>query len=130
MVLAVKCTDKAPDPGQIKPPAGPGSGSATPTVVTQPRTNGCETMDIDDAMMQAENQFVNGFAKAALQVVKKALVCRQNERMYRIATMYACASHDLATAKIYYNKVSASFQANLEEKCQQEIACPSGCLTH
>jgi len=131
MVLAVKCTDKpATDPGQIKPPVGPGSGSATSTVVTSPRNNACETMDVDDAMKQAENQFSAGFAKSALQLVLKALACKQNERMYRMAGMYACASHDLATAKVYYNKVSVSAQPSLEQKCQQENSCPNGCLTH
>ena len=131
MVLAVKCTDKAPtDPGPIKPLVGPGSGSATSTVVASPRNNACETMDIDDAMKQAENQFSAGFAKSALQLVLKALACKQNERMYRMAGMYACASHDLATAKVYYNKVSVSAQPSLEQKCQQENSCPNGCLTH
>ncbi len=133
MVLAVKCTDKAPgpDPGQIKPPVGPGSGSATQTAVTPPKGNNpCDTMDVDEAMRQAANQFGAGFAKAALQVVQKALACKQSERMYRMAGMYACASHDLATAKIYYNKVSAAAQPSLEQKCQEENSCPSGCLTH
>jgi len=133
MVLAVKCTDKVAtvDPGLARPPVGPSSGSATSTVVAQPKSNNaCETMDVDDAMKQAENQFGAGFAKAALALMQKALACRQNERMYRIATMYACSSHDLTSAKVYYNKVSASFQSNLEQKCQQENSCPSGCLTH
>jgi len=134
MVLAVKCTTDKPapvEPGLTRPPAGPGSGSATQTAVTPPKGNNpCDTMDVDDAMKQAANQFGAGFAKAALQLTVKALACRQNERMYRIATMYACASHDLAAAKVYYNKVSASFQPSLEQKCQEENTCPSGCLTH
>jgi len=131
MVLAVKCDKPAPvDPGLTRPPPGPGSGSATQTVVTTPKANPCDTMDVDDAMKQAANQFGAGFAKAALQLTVKALACRQNERMYRIATMYACASHDLTSAKAYYNKVSPSFQPSLEQKCQEENTCPSGCLTH
>jgi len=60
----------------------------------------------------------------------KALACRQNERMYRNAAVYACATHDLATAKVYYNKVSASFQPTIEQKCQEENTCRYGCLTH
>jgi len=119
MVLAINCTDK-----------NTSSGSATQTVVTTPKVNPCDTMDVDDVMKQAANQFGANYTKAALQLVVMALTCRQNERMYRIATMYACASHDLPTAKVYYNKVSASFQPSLEQKCQEENTCLSGCLTH
>ncbi len=87
-------------------------------------------MDVDDAMKQAANQFGAGFPKAALQVTIKALACKQDERMYRMAGVYACASHDLATAKIYYNKVSPSFQPSLEQLCRKDNTFPSGCLTH
>jgi hypothetical protein len=33
---------------------------------------------------------------------------------------YACASHDLNTAKQYFAKVPPAYQANLEQKCQLE----------
>jgi hypothetical protein len=40
--------------------------------------------------------------------------------MYRFAVTYACAAHDLATAKLYFTKVPPANQPNLEQKCQQE----------
>jgi serine/threonine-protein kinase len=130
MVVAVKCTERTEWDSPFMPLTDSGRDRATQTVVTTPKPNPCDTMDVDDVMKQAENQFGAGFAKAALQLMHKALVCRENERMYRLATMYACASHDLAAAKSYYNKVSKIFQPPLEEKCRAENTCPSGCLTH
>jgi len=132
MVLAVKCTDKPPWSGDspFMPLGGADSESATATAVIPPKRNPCETMDVDDVIKQAANQFSAGFAKAALQLTAKALACQQNERIYRLAATYACAAHDLAAAKLYYNKVSASFQPVIEQKCQAENNCPSGCLTH
>ena len=109
MVLAVKCTDK-----------NMGSGSATPPVVTQPKANACDSMDVDDVMKQAANQYVAGYAKAALSHVVKALACKQDERMYRFATMYACVARDLASAKLYFAKIPVQYQPSVEQKCQQE----------
>lgn len=121
-VQAVKCTEK-PQPSEppvIRQPNGSGSGSSTPIVVAPPVRNPCDTMDVDDAMKQAANQFSSGYAKAALALVVKALACRQNPTMYRTAGMYACAAHDLANAKLYFNKVPASAQSGIEQKCQLE----------
>jgi len=125
MVLAVKCTDKPPpvDPGLTKPPVGPGSGSgsATQTAVTPPKGNNpCDTMDVDDVMKQAANQYSSGYAKAALSVLAKALACKQEVRLYRMAAMYACGAHDLASAKVYFNKIPVQQQAAVEQKCQLE----------
>jgi hypothetical protein len=33
--------------------------------------------------------------------------------------MYACAAHDLATARQFFSKVAAGLQSGLERKCQQ-----------
>jgi len=76
-------------------------------------------------MSQAANQFSAGFAKSALSLVVKALGCKQNDRMYRMAVTYACLAHDVAVAKLYYRWVSPQFQPALVQKCQQEnIAIP------
>ena len=104
----------------VRPPVGSGSGSATATVVTPPAKNPCDTMDVEDVMKQASNQFSAGYAKAALQLVAKALACKQTILMYRMAGMYACAAHDLSDAKLYFNKLPASAQAGVEQKCQLE----------
>ena len=77
-------------------------------------------MNVDDALAQAANQYTNGFAGAALQLIGKALVCRQDVKMYRLAATYACAAHDSAAAKLYFGKVPPQFQSSIEQKCQQE----------
>lgn len=80
----------------------------------------CDAMNVDDVMTQAANQYSAGFAKAALFLVQKCLACRQDARMYRMAAMYACAAHDLATAKEMFPKVPTQFQPGIEQRCQAE----------
>ena len=77
-------------------------------------------MDVDDVMRQAKNQYANGFAAAALELMKKALGCKQNTLMYRFAATYACAAHDIASAKAYFVKVPPQDQSGIEQKSQQE----------
>jgi hypothetical protein len=92
--------------------------------IDPPRTtaasNACATMNVEDLLTQSHNQYVNGYAKAALSIVIKALACKQDVRMYRLAATYACAGHDADTAKAMFAKVPAQFQAGIEQKCQQE----------
>jgi hypothetical protein len=71
-------------------------------------------------MAQAINQYQAGFAKAALQLVTKALACKPDVRMYRWAATFACAAHDVAAAKQFYSKVPAQFQTAILQRCQQE----------
>jgi eukaryotic-like serine/threonine-protein kinase len=104
-VKAVSCSDKTR-------PVEPTASKATPLVKTQ-----CATMDIYDMMQQAEHQYSAGYAKAALAVVSKALVCAQNVRMYRTAAMYACSAHDLVSAKLYFNKLPEQDQYGIEQRC-------------
>ncbi|HEX3481135.1 MAG TPA: hypothetical protein VHT91_39230, partial [Kofleriaceae bacterium] len=66
------------------------------------------------------DQFSAGFAKSALSLAVKALGCKQNDRMYRMAATYACVAHDVAAAKLYYGRVSQQFQYPLVQRCQQE----------
>jgi len=77
-------------------------------------------MNVDDVMSQAANQYAAGFAKAALQLLTKALACKQDVRMYRMAAMYACAAHEASNAKLYYAKVSPQFQPAIVQRCLQE----------
>jgi len=120
---AARCSEKQqPDPGP-RQPTGRGSGSAqvvaTPTPPRPPLSSaGCEA--VDEQMSQAATQYANGFASAALTLMVKALNCKQDIRMFRLAAMYACAAHDLATAKTYFNKLPTNLQSGIEQKCQQE----------
>jgi len=114
-VQAVKCAEKnpAPDPG-IKPPTG--SSSAVPSA----GKSACETTNVDELIGQAATQYSDGHAGTALDLMTKALGCRQNVQMYRFAATYACAAHDFKRAKIYFAKVPPQYQAGIEQKCQQE----------
>jgi pSer/pThr/pTyr-binding forkhead associated (FHA) protein len=119
-VQAVRCTEKVPPPDSSgRHSSGTGKGSATSTVPPPPK-GPCETMNVDELVAQAAGQFSAGYAKPALSLISKALTCKQDIRMYRLAGLYACAAHDLNSAKLYYAKVPAQFQAGIEQKCQQE----------
>ena len=119
--VAAKCVDKQPqaattEPNPKAPPTANPDAAAPPTQAKNP----CDTMNVDDVMSQAANQYAAGFAKAALALLTKALACKQDVRMYRMAGMYACAAHEASNAKLYYAKVSAQFQPAIVQRCLQE----------
>lgn len=118
---SVKCVERTQpsDPVAVKPPANNGSGSTSPTPPTQPK-NQCESMNVDDLMMQAQNQFSAGYSRQALTLVVKVLACKSDVRTYRLAATYACAARDLANAKLYFSKIPAQYQPAIEQRCQQE----------
>jgi pSer/pThr/pTyr-binding forkhead associated (FHA) protein len=122
----VKCTDKAAaapppvDPG-TKPPVGSGGDTAQSSGTPPPvKSSPCDTMPVDDIVSQAQNQFTAGFAKSALQLLTKALSCKQDVKMYRMAALYACVAHDATNAKLYYAKIPGQFQGAIVQRCQQE----------
>jgi hypothetical protein len=78
------------------------------------------TVNADDLVTQAEAQYSAGYERAALSLMTKALACKQDVRMYRLAATYACASRDLAFAKLYVDQVPAQYQAGIQQRCQQE----------
>ncbi|HEX7842479.1 MAG TPA: protein kinase, partial [Kofleriaceae bacterium] len=87
---------------------------------TLPKSPLCGTIGVEDMIRQSQNQFGAGFAKTALQLITKALTCRQDVRMYRIAALYACVAHDAEAAQLYYSKIPAQFRPSIEQRCQQE----------
>jgi serine/threonine-protein kinase len=133
-IAAIKCTEKVaqgePSPRGNAPPAGtanPVGGTAVtqpppppPLVIPPPPTSGCSAKTIDELMEQAAHQYTAGFSRIALSAVVKALACKQDLRMYRIAAMYACAARDLAAAKLYFNKLPQNLQSPIVQRCQQE----------
>jgi len=128
--IAAKCVDRAASapvaPEAARPPVGSNAPpSPPPPGYSSPKGPTCDTILVDDLMSQAANQFSAGFSKSALSLVVKALTCKQNDRMFRMAVTYACAAHDPAAAKLYYGRVSPQFQPPLVQRCQQEnIALP------
>jgi hypothetical protein len=122
--LAARPVHTRPPPPPPPPPPAPKPAARESTAPEirndRPIDPACESVNVDDMMSQAQNQFTAGFAKSALNLVTKALQCQQNARMYRFATAYACAAHDLATAREMFAKVPAQFQAALVQRCQQE----------
>jgi hypothetical protein len=77
-------------------------------------------MDVDELMTRAAIQYDAGSASAALSFTRVALGCKQTDRMYWLAVMYACAAHDVASARLYFPKVPSNLQSGLETKCQRE----------
>lgn len=87
----------------------------------------CEKVNIDDAVTQAANQYSNGFASAALSIMRGVLACKQDARMYRLGALYACAAHDAATARQLLAKLPTTARPAIEQRCQQEgIAVAAG----
>jgi hypothetical protein len=111
--------DTTPPPAPAGTPRAAAGSGAPPSAGPQ-RPAQCDDLNADDAMAQAQNQYSAGFAKAALLLATRALECRQDDRMYRLAASYACAAHDAAAAKLYYSKVPSQFQAAILQRCQQE----------
>ncbi|HET9625941.1 MAG TPA: FHA domain-containing protein [Kofleriaceae bacterium] len=112
---AAEPTHPKPGPGSAAVATNPGT-TPTPTP-PQPK---CDPAAVDDWTTQAANQFSSGYAQAALQLVLKAINCKPDVRLYRFAATYACAAHDSAAAKLYFNKVPTAYQAPIQQKCQQE----------
>jgi hypothetical protein len=84
------------------------------------KCDACWMMNVDKLVSQAADQYTEGYAKPALSLMSKALKCKQEIRMYRIAAIYACAAHDLASAKVYFAKIPAQYQAGISQRCVQE----------
>jgi hypothetical protein len=85
-----------------------------------PLPEACATINVDDLLSLAAAQYSAGYPRAALLLVTKALGCKENVRMYRLAAMYACGSRDLASARIYFAKLPAQYRGSIQLKCQQE----------
>lgn len=102
-------------------PAVDRSRAAAPDAPTVPEA-GCATVNVGDLLAEAANQYASGYARAALALVTKALACKQDIRMYRVAVLYACVGRDADTAHQMYRKLPAQHPAEpeIEQKCQQE----------
>src|SRR5262249_7363699 len=100
------------------------SADTTPAP-SAPTGSACDEVNVDDAVSQAANQYSARFPKSALNLITKAIACKPDARLYRLAAMYACAAREASTAMRYYAKVSAQFQPAIAQRCQQEdIAIP------
>jgi len=84
------------------------------------RRRSCRTLDVRDVMTRAAIQYDRGAAAVALALTRSALACKQTERMYWLAVLYACAAHNAAAAKQYFVKVPANLQSGIERRCQQD----------
>lgn len=87
---------------------------------SRPRKASCDSVDVGDLMTRAATQYDAGSPSAALSLARVALGCKQTDRMYWLAVMYACAAHDVASARQYFTKVPANLQAGIEHRCQQD----------
>jgi len=87
-------------------------------------TPSCAAMDVDDLVTQATTRYTIGYAKEALALVSRALTCKQELRLHRLAAMYACASGDRVKAEYYLAKIPASLQVGITQRCEQERLNP------
>jgi len=122
---SVKCVDKAvaAGPPTDNPPRPPNTGGGeTPSTgsAAPPKQNVCETINVDDIVLQAKNQYAAGFAKTALTTMIKALSCKQDPLMFRQAALYACVAHDASFAKLYYGKLQGQEKSQILGRCLQE----------
>src|SRR5262249_17510614 len=97
--LAARTVDHSPPPAPARKAPQPPAPEIHDGPPPAPGPVSCETLNADDILAQATNQYTAGFPKAALLLVKKSLECQQSTRAYRIGAMSACAAHDAAAAR-------------------------------
>ena len=121
---AIKCLDKRPaapaQPGSTRPGTGSGGDGAAGGSGAWARSGLCDMIDIDQLMAQATAQYTAGFPRAALELVTRALDCKQDPRILRVAVLYACVAHNAAAAKRYFSKLPPQFQSQMVDRCAQE----------
>jgi hypothetical protein len=84
--------------------------------------NPCDPRIIDDAITQAGNQYANGQPAQALAMIRGALKCKPDVKLYRLGATYACAAHDTAAAHDLLPKVPAAARAPIEQRCAADPA--------
>jgi serine/threonine-protein kinase len=112
---AVKCVDRRSLQASVQAVASAGSDHAH-----EASTSPCDTMNVDDMLAQAQNQYVTGFPKMALKLLMKASNCNQDADMYLMGGLYACAAHDAQAARQFYSKAPADSQVAIAQDCRQE----------
>jgi serine/threonine-protein kinase len=122
--LDVTCRDDAPaeHARTALPPERAARPSTPPAAehAVRPRKGSCDSVDVSELMTRAATEYDAGSPSAALSLARIALGCKQTDRMYWLAVMYACAAHDAASARQYFTHVPANLQAGIERKCQQD----------
>jgi eukaryotic-like serine/threonine-protein kinase len=122
----VTCSEDAPaDRAAARPAAPPPPRPAAPpprpaAPPPRPRKDSCDGVDAGELMARAATQYDAGSPSAALSLARVALGCKQTDRMYWLAAMYACAARDVASARLYFAKVPANLQPGIERRCQQD----------
>jgi hypothetical protein len=130
--FTLKCVEKQPqaaagDSGSKATPTGAepapdlAEGRVARVIHDAPPKNPCETMNVDDVISQASKQCTTGSAKAHLQLMIKALACKQDAGFgaYFEAAMCACAAHEASYAKLYYAKTLEGAHALIALRCRQ-----------
>jgi hypothetical protein len=98
-----------------------GSGSASrPVAAVSAAETDCSAASVKQFSDRAERAFNAGFPTAALALVSRALVCKPDDRLYRLAALYACAARDRASAQWSYDRLPAQARPAVAARCQQE----------
>jgi hypothetical protein len=80
----------------------------------------CTGTSVEDLVRQATNQYDRGFSAPALRLMRKALACEQNTRLYRLAGLFACAAHDVKAARDLVARIPTASRAPLAQRCAAE----------
>jgi hypothetical protein len=96
------------------------AASATASAAPTSAPPVCASINADDLMLQAAHQFAAGFSRAASLLAARALACKQDPGLYRAATLYACVSRDLVSAKRYIARVLLEHRPALVQRCRAE----------
>lgn len=104
----------------------PSPACADITIIYSPQEGAgidpCDPRMIDDDVVQAANQYANGLPAQALALIRSALACKADPRLYRLAALYACAAHDTEATRELVKKVPPASRAAVEQKCATDNA--------
>lgn len=77
----------------------------------------CSGLDIMNLMAEAKTQYQAGFAKAALELAVRALVCTDDPQIHAQAALFACSGRDAASARRYFTKAPETNRSAILQAC-------------
>ncbi|HET7501672.1 MAG TPA: serine/threonine-protein kinase [Kofleriaceae bacterium] len=122
-VLRTTSTDVVATAAQDVPcgRSGTGAGAATGATGGGGSTAGrCEPAHVEQVAEQARAQASDGHAAGALSMMLELASCTLTPQMVEATAVYACAAHDLAKARRFAARLSATLREQVERRCELE----------
>lgn len=95
-------------------------GAAAPSSPSGVPAENCDDIDVSKVMRNAKSQFDAKNARLALEIVSKALECKQSQLLHRAATFYACRSGNAEAARQHISQVRTEDRSPLSQVCRSE----------